>query len=223
MDDPKQKIVETIHEISGQYSPYDVFSDWIKCCALSIQNTSLSLHKDKAWQNREDDYIKTMQKYTLEERYKIREMFLYLVDALENEASDVLGEIYMKAGLGNKYTGQFFTPFNVSYLTASLAIKEPIKSFNGEMIKLNEPSCGGGGMIIGAFKVLKDAGINPQRYMKVVAQDLDWNGVYMTYLQLSLLGVKAVVVQGDTLMEPWTAHYPPERVLRTPAELGVII
>lgn len=79
-------------------------------------------------------------------------------------------------------------------------------------------------MIIAAVRVLKERGVNPQRCMKVVAQDLDWKGVYMTYLQLSILGIKATVVQGDTLTEPYTGKgYPPERVLRTPAEKGVLL
>ena len=78
-------------------------------------------------------------------------------------------------------------------------------------------------MIIAAAKVMKEAGINPQRALKVVAQDLDWKGVYMTYLQLSLLGIKAKVVQGDTLADPYRIGYPPERILRTPGEMGVLI
>ena len=79
-------------------------------------------------------------------------------------------------------------------------------------------------MIIAAVRVLKDRGLNPQRCMYVTAQDLDWKGVYMTYVQLSLLGIKAVAVQGDTLTEPYNdRNYPPERVLYTPAQKGLLI
>ena len=48
------------------------------------------------------------------------------------------------------------------------------------------------------------------------------DGVYMTYIQLSLLGVKAIVVQGDSLCEPYKLGYDEKRVFRTPAEMGVI-
>ena len=79
-------------------------------------------------------------------------------------------------------------------------------------------------MIIAEARVLKDRGINPQRCMEVIAQDLDWKGVYMTYVQLSLLGIKATVVQGDTLCEPFDERkYNPERVLYTPARKGLLI
>ena len=78
-------------------------------------------------------------------------------------------------------------------------------------------------MIIAACKVLHEAGFDFQRRLDVVAQDLDWKGVYMTYLQLSLIGCRAVVVQGDTLIEPYTKRYPRERTLRTPAMMGAFL
>ncbi len=45
----------------------------------------------------------------------------------------------------------------------------------------------------------------------------------MTYIQLSLLGVRAIVVQGDTLVDPYRKGYDECRVFRTPAEEGVLI
>ena len=78
-------------------------------------------------------------------------------------------------------------------------------------------------MIIAACKVLHEAGFDFQRRLDVVAQDLDWKGVYMTHLQLSLIGCRATVVQGDTLKEPYVDNYPPERIMRTPAMMGMLI
>lgn len=142
---------------------------------------------------------------------------------MEEDLSDVLGAVYMECGMGSKHTGQFFTPYHLSELTAQLAVDIKKAAANDGMITLNEPSCGGGGMIIATCKILRDAKINYQRRLNVIAQDLDWNGVYMTYLQLSLIGCKAVVVQGDTLREPYAKHYPPERIMRTPAMMGMLI
>ena len=114
-------------------------------------------------------------------------------------------------------TGQFFTPFHVSELCAIIRLKDVKKDEN---IKMNEPSVGGGGMILASAKVLCDKGINYQKNLEVVAQDLDWNGVYMTYVQLSMTGIKAVVVQGDTLAEK---DYSAEKMLVTPAKIGVLL
>ena len=218
--DYKKEIIKTIQSMSGKYAPYNIFSDWIELCALSIQN-SICLFHDKAWKDREQRYIDTARKYSAEEMDRFAQMFVWLGDALTEEMSDVLGEIYMTSGMGSKYTGQFFTPFHLSELCARLDIDfEKISS--EERISLNEPSCGGGGMIIATCKVLHEAGFDFQRRLDVVAQDLDWKGVYMTYLQLSLIGCRAIVVQGDTLADPYRDNFPSDRIMRTPAMMGVL-
>ena len=219
----KQEIIKRIQELSGRYSPYNIFSDWIECSALAIQNACTMPHTD-LWEAREKEYLDVMNRYNEKERFAIRGLFFLLVDALEEEMTDVLGEVYMAADLGSKSTGQFFTPFHLSELCAKMALPHWEKEYSEHgTISLNEPSCGGGGMIIAAAKVMRDAGINPQRALNVVAQDLDWKCVYMTYLQLSLLGIRAKVVQGDTLADPYRAGYPPERILRTPRDMGVLL
>ena len=78
-------------------------------------------------------------------------------------------------------------------------------------------------MIIATARVLKERGINYQSRLRVVAQDLDWLAVYMTYIQLSLYGIDAIVCQGDTLMQPYKSGYPRRRVLRTPRNAGLLI
>ncbi len=219
--DYTQEIVNTIDKMSGGYSSYEIFSDWIKLSSLMLSNETDLIH-GKIWQQRERDFVATMKKYSAEEQGEMSDLFGMLVLTMDHEITDVLGDVYMRGGMGSKSTGQFFTPFQISYLTAQLNIPRDIGPENP--LVMNEPSSGGGGMIIAAVRVLKERGVNPQRCMKVVAQDLDWKGVYMTYLQLSILGIKATVVQGDTLTEPYTGKgYPPERVLRTPAEKGVLL
>ena len=215
----KKDIIKTIQNISGKYSLYEVFTDWIRCSALAISNSCQMIH-DKVWQERESMYIDTMKKYTLEERLKFIEMFNMLAETLEFEMTDVLGQIYMEAEMGSKAAGQFFTPYHLSKLCAELSVELD----ENEKCVINEPSCGGGGMIIATASVLKEKGINYQQVMEVVAQDFDWKGVYMCYLQLSLLGISAVCVQGDTLANP---HIPGKteasHILYTPARMGVLL
>jgi type I restriction-modification system DNA methylase subunit len=225
-DQIKKEIIAEINDISGAHSPYEVFSDWIRCCSLSICNTVHVIHDD-VWQQRERDYIETIRRYPEGTEYRFAGMLCMLGDLLTEEMTDALGEIYMEAGMGSKTAGQFFTPFHVAELTAKMAIQDSIKSFKAKMTKLitlTEPSVGGGGMVIATAKVLKEAGINYQKYLDVVAQDLDWKGVYMTYLQCSLLGIRATVVQGDTLSAPFDAKRThPRHVMRTPAKMGALI
>lgn len=70
-------------------------------------------------------------------------------------------------------------------------------------------------MILAYAKILKEKKINFQQKMLVTAQDLDWRGVYMTYVQCSILGIKAKICQGDTLIEPIVTEQ--SRIFYTPA------
>ena len=217
--DYKKEIIKSIYSLSGSRSPYDVFSDWIKCCALSIQNNCI-VKKKELWKKREDEYLQTIRPYG-KAGGMFGEMLGLLTLALESEVTDILGEIYMAAGLGNKNTGQFFTPFHVSKVCTQLLL---IEEDGNRTIKMNEPACGAGGMVIAAAAVLKERGINYQRCLDVVAQDLDWKAVYMCYTQLSLLGIRAVVVQGDTITDPYTPETAdPRRVFYTPKKMGLLI
>lgn len=217
----KKEIVRTIQSLSGKYAPDMIFSDWVTCSAIGIYNSCFLIH-NSAWKSREEQYINTMKKYTLEERKQFVRMLKLLTDAFEEGMSDILGEIYMESGCGSKRTGQFFTPFHLSKLTAELELANIVIDEN-KKYEIAEPSVGGGGMIIATAAVLKERGINYQKCMKVVAQDLDWRSVYMAYVQFSLLGIDAVVVQGDTLQHPYDEHTDERHILRTPKRMGVLI
>ena len=58
---------------------------------------------------------------------------------------------------------------------------------------------GAGGLILGAAKVLKEQGINYQKYLLAYAVDISELCVYMTYIQLSLYGIPAIVYCGDSI------------------------
>ena len=214
------EIVKLIQKLSGSYSSYQVFNDWIQCCAIAIQNASCITH-DELWEKREKQYVDVIKKYP---QYSFENMFSILVEELTEDMSDVLGHIYMAGDMGSSVTGQFFTPFHLSYLTAKATVAQDIDEIKAKpVIEMCEPSIGGGGMVIALAKALAESGIDYQRKLRVVGQDLDWKGVYMSYVQLSLLGVDAIIVQGDTLVEPYKQGYPAERMFRTPRNMGVLL
>lgn len=204
----KDRIIKLIGSLGDGQNVQITFFDWVTLMAMSIINTTSSFKHDDVWKRREDLYMNIAKKYTPEQMRIFTEAMAYLAEELEEKPYDVLGEIYHKLDAQNKKTGQFFTPFHLSVLMAML------QEFKDEEITMNEPTCGAGGMILAAARVMQDRGIDYQRRMKVVAQDIDWNCVYMAYVQLSLAGIKATVIQGDTLrMEPQTK----DKVFYTPA------
>lgn len=213
MAEEVKEIIQNILSVTSGYSPYEVFSDWIKCCSIAISQSSTLFPNDA----KEKEYESVLMKYNKTDRERFPNMLALLCIALEKEMGDVLGEIFMSQELGNGKVGQFFTPFHISCLTAEMGIKQIEKE--GKCY-LYEPSCGSGGMIIAAAKKIKQEGYDYQRQMEVVAQDIDWRSVYMTYVQLSLLGINAVVCQCDSLSNKAISE---ENKLYTPRKAGVLI
>lgn len=197
--DHKKNIIKLFHSISsGKYDTWSVFEDFLTIAAISISNSIDYRFRDK----RENLYMQTISKYKKEDLDKFAEIFAELTLSLEDKFDDVLGTIYQELQLNNKWRGQFFTPFHISEVMASMTLtKEGIENDIKEKgyISLYEPCCGGGSMIIAAAKVFKDAEYNFQTQMRVTAGDIDIKAVYMTYIQCSLLGIEAKVIKANAI------------------------
>lgn len=190
--DYKKEIIEKIRKMSGKYSVHEIFTDWIKMTAITISN-AIDIRNYNA---REKEYMEVSHKYSKEEMMEISNMCSLLTEACEEKMEDVLGYIYMHLEISSTRLGQFFTPYHVCQLMAKMQ-----KMPEEKVIKVEEPSCGAGGNIIALAEKMKEEGINYQERLSVTCQDLDWKAVYMCYVQLSLYGIPAIVVQGDTLRE----------------------
>src|SRR5690625_3198158 len=126
----------------------------------------------------------------------------------------------MSMEFGYKHTGQFFTPYHVSKLVSDLTYKD---KKDDQVITLNEPSCGSGGMIVAFAESMKAEDRNYQTDLRVICNDLDFDAVRMCYVQLSLLGIDAVVEQRNTLAPlddpPGEAWYTPMHFLNLQREI----
>ena len=185
---------------------WEVFSDWVEAMALALAN-SVSLDAQQR-QEREERYARLQEKHGEASMQRFSKAFAHLVSLLEDEPTDALGRLYMQLELGNKDTSQFFTPYEVSKLMAGLTFNaEELKAKVEERgyITLSEPAAGAGGMIIAFAEHMREIGLNPQTQLHVTAVDIDITAVHMTYVQLSLLGVPAVIVHGDVLrLQEWS-------------------
>lgn len=191
------KLIELINKIAVKESLYTVYSDFVALTALAISNTCDFENRDK----REKQYLNIIEKYK-EEAILFPHLYSELVEEMNKGFNDVLGSLFMELGLGSKTTGQFFTPYHIAQATAgALFDKEQIDKQIKEKgyISLLEPSCGGGAMVIALAEEMHKRGYNPQKQLVVECNDLDVKGVYMTYVQLSLYGIPAVVNHADSL------------------------
>ena len=201
-------IVKHLDKIAYRVGRHELLSDIFACSAIAVSNRVDTAHYDE----REEQYKNIINKYNEQDRWLISEVFCMMFELLTSQTevgfSDYLGEIYMQSDTQNSKTGQFFTPYHVSKMCAEMAIDDDIVSKyadNDEIMTLHEPTCGSGGMIIAAVDTLYNKyGFNYTRNLLVECGDIDARCVHMTYLQLSLAGVPAVVYHRDGLtMETW--------------------
>lgn len=185
---------KTLRSISKKHSINQVFNDFLEISALSISNSINFVNR----KNREKRYLEIVGKYTKDELNLFCKAFALLSEELEKEPKDILGELLMKIQEGDSRKGQYLTPNHICKLNAILSIdEEKLKDKN--VIELNEPSCGGGSLIIALYNVIKEKGYNPQQKLKVIAKDIDTKSVYMCYIQLTLLGVAAKVIHSNSI------------------------
>ena len=98
------ELQKLVLSMEGGFTAYQVFTDWIECVALSIAN-SLKFFHDAVWENRENQYKQIISKYNKNETEKFGEMLALLIDELERDPRDVLGEVFMKSGMGSDSGG----------------------------------------------------------------------------------------------------------------------
>lgn len=217
--------VPTIEEINKRINSavyrvdkHQLISDVFECGAIAISNTVDLIAKDE----REQRYLQIIGKYRKEEQALLAEIFS-MIFALSSSVVydngrfyDNLGELFMRCNQGNSSAGQYFTPYHISEMMARMTIGDEVleKAKNDGILTLNDSCCGGGGMMMAALDVLKNKyHVNYARNCFIVCSDIDLRCVHMTYLQLALAGVPAIIKHQNSLtMETWS-------VWRTPAFL----
>lgn len=133
--------------------------------------------------------------------------------------NDYLGELYMRSETSNSKAGQFFTPYNLSKACAAVCVDDNLVNEaieQDKILTLNEPACGAGGMILAAVDILYNRHrFNYSRNLVVECSDIDLRCVHMSYLQLSLAGVPAVVYHRDTMtMKTWQRWETPAYIMQ---------
>ena len=211
--DEYKEIVKIMKTCADTKNLYEVFTDFIKLMAYDISSVVDLSAKDE----RVKKYQDIAKKYTAEQLNSCAEIMALVTSALERKREDVFGRLYMELSFGDKLKAQEFTPTGISNLMARLSFDEESvqKALKKDgFVTIEDSSCGGGSTLIQAIEVLKDMGVNPNGQILVFANDLDFNAVAMCYVQLSLLGVPAVIKHQDTLtLETYSTWFTPFFVL----------
>jgi len=186
-----ENFINILEKIKPSKHTYEIFSDWLVMAAATLY----SWKGDRAV---EDEYMNIAKQYTKEELEQHAHLIAITVEALEERERDFLGEVFTTAELTNTRGGQFFTPYDVSVMMAKMIIGEN-ELPTGRVCRINDPTCGAGGMLIAGAMVLKEREFDYQNNALFIGQDIDARCARMAFIQLSLLGVPAVIYCMNTL------------------------
>jgi len=189
----KKDMFTTIKKLEYSRHTWQIWQDFTEIAAITISNQMVYFDQEL-----EDKYLSIVKNYEAKELIHFQHMLKLCFEALQNEKSDFLGQVFMELDLGSHWQGQFFTPYCVCEMMAKLTFD--LKLFDEkETVTVNEPTCGAGAMVIALCEHIDESEINYAHRLHIVAQDLDFTAVCMCYIQLSIIGASAHVIHGNTL------------------------
>lgn len=192
----KKKFIKKIEDLSKGKPIWQVWSDMITMIADAIYIAGAIMHGGIA---ANDKHIREYDSIKVE--YKDDDVgciFDMIEKAYEdNPDQDFLGAAYMELGLGNHWTGQFFTPYNVSKMMAQMTLGTSIPE-EKDFISVCDPCCGAGAMLIAAANTFPDY----KERVLFCGQDIDRITGLMCYIQLSMLRCAGYVCIANSLTNP---------------------
>lgn len=210
----KKEFLQKLQSLSHSRSPHRTFSDWLEIAAISIHQLpyhSGGLERDAVFEQLEQTYLECIKPYLKVELNIFAELLVLTISALGNGKgySDFLGEIAGEAELLNKGGGQFFTPYHLCQAIAKITLGDVYKAVKEKgIITVCEPPVGSGSLVIASAEEVDMQGIDPRAHMQFDCIDISRDAFNMAYIQLSALGLQAVVRHGNTLSMEYWEHRP---------------
>lgn len=202
----RKAFISTFSQTGRHLHRRDVFRDFITLAASELDMACIRTPQNIAHSRQICD------RYTVADQQSLKALFCQMVCALEGQFHDFLGSVYMALELGSDSMGQYFTPYHVQRLMAQLILPDAAGTIRKEgWLSLSEPCCGSAGMVIAYAECLLNSGFNPSEQLFACCIDIDPLAADMAFIQLSLLGIPAEVVTGNTLSMSFS------RVRYTPA------
>lgn len=200
----KRNFINFLDNVNYSKRRSTVLEDFMEMAKIAIANPFYQSEK------LEQRYLEIVKKYPKYDVTSLCEMLAQVIKGLEYCPEDFLGEIYMEIIGSQQKSGQFFTPYHVCDLmvrmTCDLSLIEHHVQEKG-YITVAEPASGAGIMLIALRNLLNEQGYGTNQCFAVTT-DCDRACMNMTYIQLSLLGIPALVQHGNSLTsEIWEQLY----------------
>lgn len=212
---PKEKLSKELSEIAnithGRIRTAEVFTDFAMHCALTLSMKSDPLHAA----DRREQLDALEKNYHSDELEAFKNMFLQVLDAAQKNLDagcyeDLFEEAFMLLGTRNRYAGQDFTPSDLARLMVRIAVPDGIELPECGYFTQSDPTCGSGVLLLAGAERIAQLGFNPCTQFVAQAADIDIRCVYLTYLSLSIYGIPAVVIHGNSLtLDEYDCWYTP--------------
>lgn len=205
-----------LNSLSHKHGIRELFTDWLEIAALAIHQEPYHLGllpRDERFEQVEAQYMEAIKKYDRQELEAFSKLLGLTHMALWAAKGDFLGKLYMELEISQDRSGEFFTPYPLSLMTASMMLGDVAELIEEKgYITVSDPACGAGGMVIAAAQVIEAAGYKPGEVMVFDATDISEACCNMAYIQTSILAMSGVVRHGNSLLqESWgyrlTPHY----------------
>ena len=209
----QKDILEIGNITRGRIHRQTVFADFLGMSACIISNFLDPVH----YEQRTASLEVLLRNYHPEQKARLSESLKALMKQIQGTVErgcfeDLLGPAFMELRMGSK--GQDFTPRDICALFARLTAPGFQTLPDCGYFTLDEPACGACGMVLAVAEQIQNSGLNPTQHLVVQAEDLDIRCVWMSYIQLSLYGIPAMVIHGSTLsLEEIDRWYTPAYLL----------
>lgn len=185
-----------IHEADRGKHSYETLRLFLEAASGALRQGAHKLLTGRMSDSIEESVIKAQK--SVQHPQKFTEAMGVLVEALEEKSYDFIGTTMSELELVDKdFRGQCFTPPEICQLMARMTVGE-CQPDPDHRFTIDEPACGGGAMMIAVANVMRERGFLPWQYW-MRGTDVDWRCFAITYIQLTLLGVPAQVIHGNTL------------------------
>lgn len=192
VDAARKQFIRQFNDTARYMRRWDVFCDFI-----TLSASELDLARIRTPDNIERSR-KICERYEDADIQKMKDLFVLMVCALDAKFHDFLGAIFME--LGSNDMAQYFTPYSVQSMMARMmmpGVKDTIRREG--FVTVSDPASGAAGMIVAYAECLLDAGYDHSNHMFGSCIDIDPIAADMAFVQLSLLGIPAEVITGNTL------------------------
>ena len=178
-----------IEKISfAKSSPATVFADFCTLCACAF-----------AAGTREEEYLEVIRPYSKEELNLLSQAMALLIQEMEEKPfTDILGPYYIEVAShsSKQARGEFYTPPELSKAMVKMIVDSKQTIEKGRPITVSDPCCGSGGMVLALAEEFAPTSVD---LLRVTCQDINPVATNMCFINTTLWGIPAHVVQGDSL------------------------